>query len=161
MQSKNLEKEIVNYIVKNQNNYYRLAYSYVKNSEDALDIVQESIYKALSTMHSLRNPEGIKTWFYKIVVNTSIDYIRKHKKELLINNNLTLNESLDNPQNVEYIDLREHINTLPHNYRIIIILRFFEDLKLDEIAEILNENINTVKTRLYKALKTLNIQLNE
>jgi RNA polymerase sigma-70 factor (ECF subfamily) len=48
---------------------------------------------------------------------------------------------------------------LPHNYRLIISLRYFEDLKLEEIADILGENLNTVKTRLYAGLKKLRIEL--
>ncbi|MDE1455761.1 RNA polymerase sigma factor, partial [Bacillus paralicheniformis] len=60
--------------------FYRLAYSYVKNQEDALDIVQESIKKALDSVDSVRNPDTIKSWFYKILVRTAIDFLRKRKK---------------------------------------------------------------------------------
>jgi len=57
--------------------------------------------------------------------------------------------------------LKAALDNLSLNYRTIIILRYFEDLKLREIAEILNENINTVKTRLYTGLKKLRIQMND
>ena len=50
---------------------------------------------------------------------------------------------------------------MPEKYRSIIILRYFEDLKLQEIAEILNQNVNTVKTRLYTGLKKLRIEMND
>jgi len=50
---------------------------------------------------------------------------------------------------------------LPEKYRTIVVLRYFEDLKIDEIAEILNENVNTVKTRLYKSLEILRVKLSE
>ncbi len=56
-------------------------------------------------------------------------------------------------------DLHEALDELPYRYKTIIILRFFEDLKLEEIAEITGENTNTVKTRLYRALKLMRIQL--
>ena len=50
---------------------------------------------------------------------------------------------------------------LDSKYRIVIVLRFYEDMAIDKIAEVLNENVSTVKTRLYKALKLLKIEMNE
>lgn len=63
-----------------KNDFYRLAYSYVKNQEDALDIVQESIKKALTSLNQIKDPNSMKSWFYKIVVRTAIDFLRKQKK---------------------------------------------------------------------------------
>lgn len=59
------------------------------------------------------------------------------------------------------MDLKKAIESLPNSYRAIIMLRFFEDMKIDEIANVLEENVNTIKTRLYKALKLLKIELEE
>ena len=59
------------------------------------------------------------------------------------------------------MDLQKVLGDLPENYKTIIILRFFEDLKIQEIAKILNLNENTVKTRLYKSLKILRIKLGD
>ncbi|MET0958889.1 MAG: sigma factor, partial [Psychrobacillus psychrotolerans] len=61
---------VENYIVENQNAHYRLAYSYVKNKESALDIIQESIMKALNSIDSLEQIQYLKTWFYRILINT-------------------------------------------------------------------------------------------
>lgn len=61
----------------------------------------------------------------------------------------------------EDIDLKQAMDQLPVKYKTIIILRFFEDLKMDEIAEIIEENVNTVKTRLYRALNLLRITMTE
>ena len=58
-------------------------------------------------------------------------------------------------------DVRRAIEDLPEMYRAIIILRFFEDLKLEDIAHILGENENTIKTRLYKALRLLKVELSQ
>ena len=57
------------------------------------------------------------------------------------------------------LDLEQAINQLPASYKTIVVLRFFEDLKLEEIASVLDENINTVKTKLYKAIKLLRIEM--
>ncbi len=59
------------------------------------------------------------------------------------------------------IDLKQAMDQLPVKYKTIIILRFFEDLKMDEIAEIIEENVNTVKTRLYRGLNLLRITMTE
>lgn len=156
-----LEKHIADYIIKHKENHYRLAFSYVKNVDDALDIVQESICKALKSIDSLKNPSHVKTWFYRIIVNTSLDYLRKQKR-VSVTDEETLSSlnggAVDKYQN---IDLHKALDALPVNCRSVVILRYFEDLKLDEIAEVLDENVNTVKTRLYKALKKLRIQMND
>lgn len=83
MANNKLEKQLENYIIENKELFYRLAYSYVKNIDDALDVVQESIYKAFSSIDSLKNFDYIKTWFYRIIVNVSLDLLRKRKREVV------------------------------------------------------------------------------
>ena len=61
----------------------------------------------------------------------------------------------------ENFDLHKALNDLTPIYRNIIILRYFEDLKIKEVADVLGENINTVKTRLYRALEILRIKMDD
>ena len=61
----------------------------------------------------------------------------------------------------EDIDLQEALERLPEKYRIVVILRYFEDMKIGDIAQVLNENENTIKTRLYNGLSKLKIELIE
>ena len=148
------------YIIDNKDSFYRIAYSYTKNEEDALDVVQEAMYKALYSVENIKEVNYIKTWFYKILVRTSIDFIRKNRKY----NNMTDIDLID--ETGEYdkytdLDLRRALEELPIEYKSIIILRFFEDLKIEEVAIILDENVNTVKTRLYTALKKLKLKIEE
>lgn len=156
-----LEKKIADYVIKYKENHYRLAFSYVKNVDDALDIVQESIYKALTSKDSLKNLSHIKTWFYRIIVNTSLDFLRKQKRLGVLDEEAL--SSLDGGavDNYQDIDLQKALDTLPANYRSIVILKYFEDLTIVEIAEVLNENVNTVKTRLYKSLEKLRLQMDD
>lgn len=72
----------VAYILENQEKFYRLAYSYVQDRDSALDVVQNSICQALEKCWGLRNPAAMKTWFYRIVVNEALQYLRRHKKEI-------------------------------------------------------------------------------
>ncbi len=159
MRKKDLEKKVTNYIIDNKEKYYRLAYSYVKNPDDTLDIVQESIYKALSSINRLKNPDYINTWFYRIVVNTSLDHLRKQKKIDVVDEVTLENYSDGIHDNYQNVDLLRALDDLPVDYRSIIVLRYFEGLKIEEIANVLNENVNTIKTRLYAALKKLKIKL--
>lgn len=161
MDEKHLQKLFTDHVIKNKENYYRLAYSYVKNADDALDIVQESIYKAISSIESLKNPKYIKTWFYRIVVNTSLDFLRKHKRVDVVEQEILERCVSGDEDDYENIDLHRALDELSPNYRTIIVLRYFEDLKIEEVADVLNENVNTVKTRLYRALKMLRVKMED
>ena len=139
----------------NYEKYYRLAYSYMRNEDDALDVVQESAYRAIKDCKGVRNKDYLSTWIYRIVVNTALDLLRKKKKE-------TLTEELPEiPVEDQYqeTELRTILNQLDHKSKTIIILRYFEDLKLEDIADILGDNLNTVKARLYRSLKKLRLNL--
>lgn len=161
MHKDSLKKQIAEYVISNKEKYYRLAYSYVKNADDALDIMQESIYKAVSHVDSIQDISYINTWFYRIIVNTSIDFLRKQKKVIPVDNEVLASLGLETNDEYENFDLQRAMDNLPEKYRTVVILRYFEDLKIEEIAEILNENINTIKTRLYKSLKLLRIKMND
>lgn len=154
-------KLLESFIIEHQEAHYRLAYSYVRNKENALDIVQDSILKALKSIDRLEEIAYLKTWFYRIIVNTSIDFIRKHQRVTVMDDDVL---SVHLPQledELSDMDLQEAIDQLPTKYKTLIILRFFGDLIIDEIAAITDQNINTVKTRLYSALKKLRIEVGE
>lgn len=152
------EKKVKDYIVNNQENFYKVAYSYVKNQDDALDIVHDSICKALSKLDSLKDEESIKPWFYKILINSSIDYIRKNSKYVTLGEELLFEEYNSNDTYTD-IDLQRALEKLPEEYRVIIVLRYFEDMKIDEIANVLSQNTNTIKTKLYTGLRRLKIKI--
>ena len=153
------ESKVKDYIVENQEKFYKIAYSYVKNEDDALDIVHDAICKALQKIDTLKNIEVVKTWFYKILVNSAIDYIRKNNKYVSLSQEDMINEKISNDIYSD-IDLEQALNRLPEEYKSIIMLRYFEDMKIEEIANVLQQNINTVKTKLYKGLRRLKIKIN-
>lgn len=161
MHKETLKKQIADYIISNKEKYYRVAYSYVKNADDALDIMQESIYKAVAHVDSLQDINYINTWFYRIIVNTSIDFLRKQKKVIPVDNEVLASFVSETNDEYENFDLQKAMDDLPEKYKSVVVLRYFEDLKIEEIAEILNENTNTIKTRLYKALKLLRIKMDD
>lgn len=146
-------QELLQGIKEYQTALYRLAYSYVKNKENALDIVQESILKALTSHHTLRS-KFIKAWLFRIVVNTSISFLRKQKP-------LTYTETPPDqsdcaaPKWEEKLDLMDALDRLEMTSRTVLILHYFEDLTLKEIALATETNPNTVKSRLYAAQNKL------
>ena len=154
-------KLVEDFIVENREAHYRLAFSYVRNKENALDIVQDAILKALHSIDKLEELMYLKTWFYRIVVNTAIDFIRKHRRMTFMDDDILALHLPKLEDELADMDLQDAIDQLPSQYKSIIILRFFEDLQIDEIAEITGVNVNTVKTRLYAALRKLRIEVGE
>lgn len=155
-------KEIlIDYVKKNQEKLYRIAFSYSKNEETALDIVQEAITRALKNINKLKNEEYVKTWFYRILINECLQYIKKNKRIITcelqeIENKIVWNDNIS----IDGIDVYKYVQTLNEKLKTVIILRFFEDMKIDEIAKITKTNANTVKSRLYKGLKELKRLIN-
>lgn len=142
-------------LIDNYSRYYRLAYSYVKNESDAMDIVQEAAYKAIYKSKTLKNPEYAGTWICRIVINEAYNVLRKKQKE---------DCSLENPEqswedHYEDLDLYHAIHQLKAEEQTIIYLRYYEDKQLEEIAEITQEKLSTVKSRLYRAMNKLKMAL--
>ncbi|WP_150285442.1 RNA polymerase sigma factor [Rummeliibacillus sp. TYF-LIM-RU47] len=155
------DDDLVEWIRQNKKQLYWLAYSYVKNEQDALDIVQDSIQKAMQNYQQLLNKEKLKSWFYRIVINTSLDFLKKFRRVQVTDDETLRYLSSSSEDQYENLDLAGALERLPTKYREIVILRYFEDLKIEEVAYILNENSNTIKTRLYKALKILRIDMEQ
>lgn len=153
-----MKKEIEIFIIENQDNLYKLAFSYMKNREDALDVVQDSVFKALKNHRKFKGDSSVKTWFYRILINTAIDSIRKQNIYHSFDDDL-LNYSYGCDDSYQDFDLKMAIDELPLKYKSVIILRYFDDLELKEIAMILDEPLSTIKTRLYQAQKKLKITL--
>ena len=150
------EQRFTAFIKDNQIRFYRIAYSYMKNSDDALDVVQETVLKAYEKRHTLRSEEMLQTWFYRILINTSIDMLRRRKRLVIVDE---LPEeacgSGQVPRLLDAMDLDQALERLPAELKTVIILRFFEDLKLSEIAQVLRLPVSTVKSRLYRGLSVL------
>jgi len=133
---------------------YRTAYIYVRNREDALDVVQETSYKAFLSIGQLKNEKFFLTWLTKILINCSYDVLKKRKKELPLNNMDELTED-KREKRVEYLDLLEAISRLNKKHKNAIILFYFHDLPISEVAKVMNIPENTVKTYLSRGKERL------
>lgn len=165
MEEYNNDKEkLYNFLLdkNNQQKFYRLAYSYVNNKEAALDVCQEAVANALKSFAKLREIAYLKTWFYRILINGAVSYIRKDSKYVLTED-FTSYENSDNYNDggVDILSLYEAIKALPHQQRILIQLRYFEDMKFSDIASVLDTPESTIKTRLKAAITKLSVVLKE
>ncbi len=154
---------------------YNIALRVMRNVEDAEDASQEALIKIFKNISSFNMDSTFKVWMYRIVVNTCLDF--KRKKSL---NAISLDETLDlgsgrevqreisdetsNPDalvdrnyNTGLVD--DAINMLEDDFKTIIILRDIKGFTYDEISEILNCNLGTVKSRLSRARKRLKVLL--
>lgn len=109
--------------------------------------------RALDAIYQLEKEEFLGTWMYRIVINTASSYMKMKSKLIYIDE--IIENTLVKEDKYQDTDLYNMVMKLDSKYRIVIVLRFYEDMAIDKIAEVLNENVSTVKTRLYKALKLL------
>ena len=151
----------VQYILENQAKFYRLAYSYVQEEQAALDVVQNAICRGLENCFGLKNPSALRTWFYRILVNEALQYLRKQKKETPLAEEHTAALTYCEPAFEADQRAYEAVMGLPEAMKTVVILHYYEDMTLKQIAEITNTNLSTVKTRLYSALKKLRLILKE
>ena len=145
---------------------YKVAYTYVKDKEAALDILQEASFKAWLNIHTLKDEEKFKPWITKILVNTAINYIRKESKVIYIDdeNPIISSENIVSKKAIsleEKLDLYKAIDLLKPKYKTVIILKYFDDMKIEDISYVLDVPINTVKSHLKRAKESLSDILKE
>ncbi|WP_182201236.1 sigma-70 family RNA polymerase sigma factor [Paraliobacillus salinarum] len=150
------DKAFLTLFKKYEQDIYRMAYIYVKNQNDALDVVQETAYRSFKTIESLKEPKYFKTWLMRIVINCSLDFLRKQKKVVPLETELVLNVPDDRNELIDLsLTLRDVIELLDEREKSIIILRFYEGLTFQEIAKTLEIPLGTVKTISYRGLDKL------
>ena len=151
---------------------YNTAYRMTRNSEDAEDLVQETYLKAYKYYDKFEEGTNLKAWLFKILKNTFINNYRKRKLEPRSVDFAEIEDSFerivrrDNAENAgdpeaEYFhgvlddDVKRALDSLPYDYRMVVILADLEDFSYKEIAEILDCPVGTVMSRLYRGRKLL------
>ena len=147
----------------NVTNAYRLAGYLLRDSAEAQDAVQDALIKAWRSWGSLRDPASFGPWFDRIVVNVCRDRMRRHRGVRLVD--------LDAAGDVEAADdframfKRDEVACaaarLAPEQRIVIALRFWRDMTLEQVAEVLDVPLGTVKSRLHYALRALRAELGD
>jgi RNA polymerase sigma-70 factor (ECF subfamily) len=140
---------------------YRLAGYILGDATEAQDAVQDALVKAWKNWSSLRNPDAFGAWFDRIVVNQCRDRLRRHRTLRMVD----LEAAEDIAGNDEFRTMLVQdqvagaVSRLSPDQRIVIALRFWHDLTLEQVAERLGVPLGTVKSRLHYALKALRLEL--
>ena len=140
---------------------YKVAYTYVKDKQVALDILQETSFKAWLNIHTLKDEEKFKPWITKILVNTALNYIKKESKVIYMEDENSIIYSEKSKSIEEKLDLYDAIDLLKPKYKTVIILKYFDDMKIEDISYVLNTPENTVKSHLKRAKESLSSILKE
>ena len=141
-----------------------VANSYINNRDDAEDVLMNAFYKAFTKLEDCKNSESFPFWLRKIVVNDSINFIRKNKHILYAETEFTdsISEQMDDVDELSKdIDLDVIFKEMPIGYKLVFNLSVFEEKKHQEIAEILNISEGTSKSQLSKAKKWLKDYFNQ
>jgi len=151
---------------------YLKAYSIVKDKNEAKDVLQDAFISAYLALPKFKKESNIYTWLYRIVVNKALDHLKSKKREANYVNpdinpyaemekSLFLEEKIQQKQ--EQNELYEYliyiIDKLDYKYKEMIIMRYFDGLTYEEIAEIKAIRLGTVKSRLHKAKELLKKEL--
>jgi RNA polymerase sigma-70 factor (ECF subfamily) len=149
---------------------YNLGYRMLGNPQEAEDVAQEAFLRAYANLNKYDAKHKFSTWIYRIATNLCIDRIRKKKADFSLDAEVEgieggdmysrLSASVDTPeQAVVRIETREEvqkaIDALPENYRAAVIFKYLHDLSLQEISEILEVPVSTVKTRIHRGREAL------
>lgn len=166
-------EEIVNFY---QNKVFQICYRMLGNRHEAEDIAQEAFIRAYVNIQTFDEKRKFSTWLYRIATNLTIDRIRKKKPDYFLDAEIKGSEGLsmysqlsaEQPlpeEEVESLELQEYIQQqimdLPPKYRTVIILRYIDELPLQEISEILDMPVGTVKTRIHRGREALRKKLRE
>lgn len=144
----------------------RLAFTYVKSYQTAEDIVQDVFMRAYEKRADFRGEASYKTYLYRMTINRSHDYLRSwHYKNTLLTNRIA--ETIHRASSTESLivtkseedQLGKKVLELPVKYREVIVLYYYADYTIDEIAEILDCRTTTIKTRLRRARQRMKEKL--
>ena len=153
--------EYARLVQQRQARLYRMAFCYVKNQQDALDIVSEAVCRGLTHLGQLKDRDRFDPWLNRIVIHAALDHLRRpdlilpEGEELLPL--LPAQEQTLEPE--DSMDLYAALELLAPEERTDIILRFFEEYTFREMAQILDQPESTIKSRLYRTLAKLRRRL--
>ena len=165
------ETAIETFVRGHEADVFKLALSIVRDESEAMEITQETFIAALKSLHSFKEIGSLKTWLFKITLNRSRSHLRKRNFLQRLSTTLSTlfkeaEERQTSPeenviQNEREAVIWSELNKLDERQRIVVILRYFQDLPIVEIAEILNLYEGTVHSRLHTARERLRIALGQ
>ncbi len=162
-------------VAKNESKIFNIIYSFTGNYEDALDLTQETFISAYRHIDKFRQESNIYTWLYRIAINLCKKHYNRKKKQ-----DSVFASSLDDPETLQHVGkqaseyrsateileldeeqsmIRQEIASLSKKHRVVIILKYMQDLSYEEVADVLGCGVGTVKSRLSRAKEKLKQRL--
>ena len=135
---------------------FRLSYSMLQSREDAEDVLQDVFVKILSRPFDFNSAEHERAWLVRVTLNRCHDILRKKK----IRRYTPLEDIVSLPAEEKDMSILREVQALPSDKREVVLLRYFEDFSVQEIAEILHITPSAVKMRLARARELLKEILN-
>lgn len=133
---------------------YKTAFLYVKNQQDALDIVQDASIKIINRLPQLKETSYVTTWMVRIVIHTALDFIKRTSRYQNYWDN-TLTESATPLSQEEQLDIYEAIRRLPAHLQEVTVLHYFYGKKIKEMSTVFNQPEGTIKYQLHEARNLL------
>ncbi|MEI0736191.1 sigma-70 family RNA polymerase sigma factor [Paenibacillus sp. JTLBN-2024] len=137
---------------------YGIAYSYLGNEADALEAMQEAVCKAWANCAKLKEPSAFEAWLVRILIRCCIDEQKRRKRTLPLT--FDKGERMAEMVSDSRLDLHQAMGRLRPKYRHVLVLKYYQDMTLAEIANVLDKPEGTVKTWLHQGLKQLRGKLN-
>ncbi|VDG93621.1 RNA polymerase sigma factor sigV [Lysinibacillus sphaericus] len=129
----------------------RTALAFLKSEHDALEALQEVTVRAYNKIHTVKEPAYAKTWLIRIMMNYCQDQLKRQKR---FHHRKTVVD-LQGAEDVSQLELQEALAALPKKEQQLIYLKYFQDVKIKDIAKLENIPEGTVKSRLHKTLRSL------
>jgi RNA polymerase sigma-70 factor (ECF subfamily) len=150
------EEALLKRIDMDKKQLYGIAYSYMRNETDALEAIQETVCRVWTKRHTLREPEFFTTWMIRILIRVCMDERKKRTREQPAEAYVQRHEGEAHPDSAaERLDLAVQVRALPANYRMVVALKYYRDMTITEIAELLEKPDGTIRTWLNKSLRIL------
>lgn len=132
----------------------------VLNHDDANDLVQNVFMKAWNNLHNFRGDAKLSTWLFKIAINESINFINKEKQRQQLSEDADDSFLLNNIEADSYFDgealqkeLLEAVAKLPEKQKLVFNMRYFDEMKYEDISEILGTSVGALKASYHHAVK--------
>lgn len=140
----------------------------VVNHDDANDLLQNSFMKAWNNLSNFRGDAKLSTWLYKIAINESINFLNKERQKQQVTDDSDDNFLLNNIEADEYFDgdelklkLQKAVLSLPEKQRLVFNMKYFDEMKYEEISEILGTSVGALKASYHHAVKKISQAINE
>lgn len=160
MYREKMQKRIEEAVMESCDSMYRIAMTCTGSEADAVHIVRESAYKAIRDAAKVKNERYIDTWLCQILINMVMEYLNKNQRGISLEALFDVRERGQEDINPD-VSMERMLEALSARERIVVILHFLENKRIEEIAVILNANISTVNALLYRSLKKLGIEMME